>query len=121
MFLKLNHQKLDVYSTARELVIACYRLSDILPAEERYGLKSQIRRAAVSVCLNIAEGASRRSADERKRFYEIARGSLIEVDAALDVANSLGYLVNYDLKTIEHSIVSTFKLLCGMINPGPKS
>jgi four helix bundle protein len=57
----------------------------------------------------------------KKEIYEIARGSLIEVDAALDVANSLGYLVNYDLKTIEESIVSTFKLLCGMINPDPKS
>jgi len=51
----------------------------------------QIRRAALSVCLNIAEGASRKSAAERKRYYEVARGSIIEIDAALDVSAELKY------------------------------
>jgi four helix bundle protein len=54
-------------------------------------MASQIRRAALSVHLNIAEGCSRRSETERKRYYEVARGSLIEIDAALDIADSLNY------------------------------
>lgn len=57
-----------------------------LPTDEKFGMISQIRRAALSVHLNLAEGASRKSPVERKRFYEVARSSLVEVDAALDVA-----------------------------------
>jgi len=63
-----------------------------LTREERYNLIRQIRRAALSVHLNIAEGASGKSLGERKRFYEIARGSVIEIDAALDVAEDMGYI-----------------------------
>lgn len=75
--------------------MACYRLTTILPPEEKFGMTSQIRRAALSVHLNIAEGASGRSDAERKRYYEIARGSLVEIDAALDVANDLNLLLHY--------------------------
>ena len=63
-----------------------------LTREERYNLIRQIRRAALSVHLNIAEGASGKSLGEGKRFYEIARGSVIEIDAALDVAEDMGYI-----------------------------
>lgn len=77
---------------------------------------SQIRRAALSVHLNIAEGASRKSLAERKRFYEIARGSIIEIDAIIDVAHDLNYLQGYDTKSLELSMVLCFKLLSGLIN-----
>ena len=56
-------------------------------------MSQQIRRAALSVHLNIAEGCSRRSQAERKRFYEIARGSVVEIDTALDIAVDLKYLL----------------------------
>jgi len=56
-----------------------------LPAEERFNMVQQIRRAALSVYLNITEGCSRRSVAERKRFYEISRGSIIEIDAVLEL------------------------------------
>ena len=79
-------------------------------------MTSQIRRAALSMHLNIAEGASRRSETERKRFYEIARGSLIEVDAALEIAIDLEYLTNQNLKTIEETMIKCFKMLTGMIH-----
>lgn len=82
MFLQLNHQKLEVFKTSGLVVSECYRLSKTLPVEEKFGMISQIRRAALSVYLNIAEGASRKSELERRRYYEIARGSLIEIDAA---------------------------------------
>ncbi len=115
MFLKLNHQKLDVYHTSKKFVFECYKLTQSLPAEEKFGMISQIRRAALSVHLNIAEGSSRKSETERKRYYEIARGSIIEIDAALDIANDLGFLKNIKFETLETSIVSCFKLLSGLI------
>src|SRR6188474_3713900 len=96
MFLKLHHQKLDIYGASRQFVLECYRLTLALPNEEKFGMITQIRRAALSVHLNIAEGASRKSEVERKRYYEIARGSLIEIDAAVDIAHGLNYLIKYN-------------------------
>jgi four helix bundle protein len=101
MFLKLNHQKLDIYNYSQILVLECYKLSKYLPDSEKFGMVSQIRRAALSVHLNIAEGASRKSEIERKRFYEISRSSIVEIDAALDIANKLEYLINYDTSKLE--------------------
>ena len=115
MFLQLNHQKLDVYKFSKTFVLECYKLTKHLPAEERFGMISQIRRAALSVHLNIAEGASRKSENERKRYYEIARGSVIEIDAALDIANGLRYLENYNLDALREFMILTFKTLCGLI------
>ena len=97
MFLKLTHTKFDVYKTAGELVIECYQLMSLLPSDEKFNLVSQIKRAALSVKLNIAEGASRKSVTERRRFYEIARGSVVELDSAFDVCIALKFL---DIKVV---------------------
>ncbi len=115
MFLKLNHQKLDIYNYSQILVLECYKLSKYLPDSEKFGMVSQIRRAALSVHLNIAEGASRKSEIERKRFYEISRSSIVEIDAALDIANKLEYLINYDTSKVGDAIVKCFKILTGLI------
>ncbi len=115
MFLKLDHQKLVVFAASKEFVLECYRLTLSLPLEEKFAMSSQIRRAALSVHLNIAEGFSRKSEKERKRFFEIARGSLIEIDAALDIAISLNYLQNFKLNMLEEKILNCFKLLTGLI------
>ncbi len=96
MFLKLNHQKPDIYHFSQTFVLECYKLSKHLSVNEKFEMVSQIRSAALSVHLNIAEGASRKSGVERKRFYEISRSSIVEIDAALDIANGLEYLKNYD-------------------------
>lgn len=79
MFLQVNHQNLEVFKTSRLVVSECYRLSKTLPVEEKFGMISQIRRAALSVYLNIAEGASRKSELERKKYYEIAKGLLLKL------------------------------------------
>lgn len=76
---------------------------------------AQIRRAALSVHLNIAEGSSRKSEAERKRYYEIARGSVIEIDAALDIAVELVYLNAVNTKSLGESMIRCFKLLTGLI------
>lgn len=88
MFLTLHHQRLDVYMASKKFVLECYKLTKPLPQDEKLGMISQIRRAALSVHLNIYEGASRKSQAERRRYYEVARGSVIEIDAALDLAKS---------------------------------
>ena len=115
MFLALNHQRLDVYSASSELVFECYKLCKRLPAEEKFGLISQVRRAALSVHLNVAEGSSRKSESERKRYYEIARGSIIEIDAALDMANKLNYLETLNVKDLGRAMIKCFKLITGLI------
>jgi len=75
MFLQLAHTKLDVYQFSQQLALECYRLTKQFPNEEKFALVQQIRRAAISVHLNLAEGCSRKSLAERKRFFEISRGS----------------------------------------------
>ena len=117
MFLKLNHQKLDIYNVSKRFVQECYKLTKSLPSEEKFGMISQIRRAALSVHLNIAEGSSRRSESERRRYYEIARGSVIEIDPALDIATDLGYLANKQLDSLGESMIRCFKILTGLIDP----
>jgi four helix bundle protein len=82
--------------------------TDPLP---KFGLISQIRRAAISVLMNIAEGCSRKSEKERKRFYEIARGSIIGIDAALEIANGLGYLKNANLSVIGDKMIRCFIMI----------
>lgn len=121
MFLTLNHPKLEVYTLSRAFVLECYRLTKALPADEKFGMISQIRKAALSVHLNIAEGASRKSEIERKRYYEVARGSVIEIDAAIDIANDLEYLKTIDINKLGLSMITCFKLLTGLIQSDLKN
>ena len=115
MFLQLGHTRLDVYQNSKLLLLECYKITNSFPANERCAMIQQIRRAAVSVHLNIAEGASRKSAAERRRFFEISRGSVIEIDTAIDIACSLQYINTNDLKYLGELIIKTFKQLTGMI------
>ncbi|MFT4092874.1 MAG: four helix bundle protein [Niabella sp.] len=116
MFLTLNHQHLDVYKASKTLLVESYKLSRALPDYEKFAMASQIRRAALSNMLNLAEGSSRKSVIERKRYFEIARGSVIEIDAALDAANELQYLDKYEINRMGNSIQDSFKLITGLIN-----
>lgn len=115
MFLQLSHTKLDVFQVSRQLVLECYKITKNFPSEEKFALVQQIRRAALSVHLNIAEGCSRTSAVERKRFFEVSRGSVIEIDAALDIALSLTYCTETQLGNLGQLIIKVFKLLSGMM------
>lgn len=76
----------------------------------------QLRRAALSVKLNLAEGASRKSGAERNRFIEVARGSIVEIDAALETAVDLNYLKPEKLTTIGESLNKSFAMLSNMID-----
>lgn len=115
MFLQLNHQQLDIYKLSRVFVKDCYYATRNFPPEEKFALVQQIRRAALSVQLNIAEGCSRKSEAERKRFFEISRGSVIEIDAALDAASDIGYCSKENLKELGVSLVRCFSMLSKLV------
>ena len=110
MFLQLAHTKLNVFQFSQELVIECYKITRQFPADEKFALVQQIRRAALSVHLNIAEGCSRKSKIERIRYFEIARGSVIEIDTAIEIACKLSYVTSDCLRSLGNSIINTFKL-----------
>src|SRR3990172_4088398 len=88
---KRPHYNLDAWKEAMALVKSVYQLTQIFPKEEIYGLTSQIRRAAVSVPSNLADGAARTGKSEFARFLSIARGSLSELETQLLIAADLGY------------------------------
>ncbi|HET6434830.1 MAG TPA: four helix bundle protein [Xanthomonadaceae bacterium] len=90
------HYDLDVWKDAMRLARGIYRVSAAFPETERYGLATQIRRAAVSVASNIAEGAGRGSRLEYARHLRIARGSLMELDTQLWIARDLEFASDID-------------------------
>lgn len=86
-----SFEDLGVWQKAHQFVLAIYRFTREFPPDERFGLTSQIRRAAVSVPANIAEGFPKRSVSDKTRFFNIAQGSLEEVHYYLVLAHDLGY------------------------------
>ncbi len=113
--LELKHKKLKVWKLAMEFVIKIYELTEKFPTKEMYNLISQIRRSAVSIPSNIAEGSARSSSNERRRFYEISRSSLAELDTQLEIALDLTYCRQEDLdkisKQMNHLFASLSKLI----------
>jgi len=113
--LKLNHKNLDVWQLSIKLISNIYQATSKYPREELFGLVSQTRRAAVSISANIAEGSSRKSLIERKRFYEIARSSLVEVDNHIEVADELGYLQAETVAELDLKLNELFAKLSKLI------
>ena len=91
-----THEKLDVWKKAVDFVVEIYRVTDDFPKDERFGLVSQLRRAAVSIPANLAEGAARSFAKETLHFISNAQGSASEVATELLIATRLGYLSETD-------------------------
>ena len=91
-----GHYKLEARKRARELVLSVYKLTQTFPKEEMFGLAAQMRRAAVSIPSNIAEGAARAGEREFAQFLNISRGSLSELETQLFIATDLGYIKNSD-------------------------
>jgi len=85
------HERLEVWRDAMDFVEAVYRFSASFPADERFGLSAQLRRAAVSIPSNIAEGAARKSRRDYLRFLSVARGSVSEADTQIKIAVRLGF------------------------------
>jgi four helix bundle protein len=111
-----RYRELIVWQRAMEMVTSAYALARQLPEEERYALASQIRRAAVSVPANIAEGQARQYRREFVQALMIARGSLAELDTLLVIAVSLGYASQRDIDAAQRQISSTRQLLDRLIH-----
>ena len=109
-----SHRDLDVWQQSIGLVREIYLVTRIFPPEEQYCLTNQMRRAAVSVPSNIAEGAARDSSKEFKRFLAISRGSLAELETQVLIAADLGYLEH--CSTISQKIEHIRKMLHGLYN-----
>ncbi|MBQ8721003.1 MAG: four helix bundle protein [Paludibacteraceae bacterium] len=109
-----NFEKLNAYQNARLLVKDVYNLLDKFPQKEEFALKSQLRRAVVSIPSNIAEGIGRISDKEKIHFIEIAYSSLMEVYCQLQLANDLNYITNSDFDQIKPLIEDNAKLLSGL-------
>ena len=108
------HQKLEAWSRAIELVIDVYKSTDQFPKEERYGLTGQIRRAAVSIPANLAEGAGRRSQKEFAHFLSNAQGSASEVETELVIAYRLGYLSSERYSALSSKSDSIGRMITGL-------
>jgi four helix bundle protein len=108
-----NHKDLEVWKQSIDLVSTVYRVTKTFPHEELYGLANQMRRAAVSIPSNIAEGAARNSRKEFSQFLHIALGSLSEVETQSIIAKRLGYLD--DFGDVEEQIQTVRKLILGLI------
>ncbi|MCB0453267.1 MAG: four helix bundle protein [Aequorivita sp.] len=95
-----NYRELEIWKNGVIIVEKIYEISAKLPNDEKFGLRSQITRGSVSIPSNIAEGCSRNSEIEFKRFLEIAMGSLFEVETQLTICEHVGFLEESDLKDI---------------------
>ena len=105
-----NFRNLNVWIEAMKLVKEVYKLSDKLPVNEKYGLRSQTTRAAVSIPANIAEGCSRSSETDFKRFLEIALGSAFELETHLLIIEDL-LGIKYDFTSIKELLEKEQKML----------
>ena len=111
--MEFTFEKLDVWRKSRKLVKEIYALTASLPNIERYALADQIRRSAISIPSNIAEGSWRPSVKERVRFTEIAYGSLMECYNQLILSVDLGYTDYAQLEALKPNIEEVAKMLSG--------
>lgn len=114
-----NYRELIVWQDAIKIAKQVYELTGKFPKQETYALADKIRRAAVSVPSNIAEGQARKSPGDFKRFLHIALGSLAEVDTQLVLAQEFGYLDKEDIEPMDEKIQDLRKKLYALINSLP--
>lgn len=110
-----NFTDLNAWKEGHLLVIGIYNITRTFPTTEQFGLSSQLRRAAVSITSNIAEGFSRSSYVEKARFFAIAHGSLTEVQNQLLVGRDVGYILLDDFKKLAEQSTVVHKLLNGLL------
>ena len=111
-----DYSSLNVWKGAKSLVSDIYRLTHQFPSNENYGLTSQIRRCAVSVPSNIAEGCGRNHSKDSIQFFYISRGSLYELETQIHISLDLEYINKEELINILNQITVCKKLLNGFIN-----
>jgi four helix bundle protein len=111
-----NFRKLQIWNDGIDQVVSVYSITRLFPSEEKFGLCSQMQRASVSIPSNIAEGCSRNSDLEFKRFLEIAMGSAFELETQTIIAEKLGYISNEQLLKEIGSLDGLQKQINGLIS-----
>jgi four helix bundle protein len=114
--INMEYNKLEVWVEARKLTNLIYELSKVFPKEEIYGLTNQMRRCAVSIPSNIAEGCGRQTAKDTINFLHISRGSLYELETQCYVALDQKYIDENNFNIVFNQMQSCKKLLNGFIN-----
>lgn len=114
MILK-SYKELIVWQKSIELIKLLYKITSLFPKNEQYGIVAQIRRAAISVASNIAEGYGRRSHKEYLQFYAIAYGSALELETQLIIARELGFASESTMKNAESLLTEVIKMLYVMV------
>ena len=109
-----SYRELDVWQLAMDIVVHVYRVTRTFPAEEKFGLTAQLRRAAISIPSNIAEGHSRLGSGEFRRFVSIARGSGGEVETQLAVAIALEFVGADELVSLFAQLNRLSRMLFGL-------
>jgi four helix bundle protein len=109
------HRKLKVWQASVNFVAELYKALETLPAQERFGLTSQLQRAAVSIPSNIAEGAARKHTKELIQFLYVARGSISELDTQLEICLRVGYLEKAVHERFSTKLDEISKMLNGLI------
>ncbi len=110
-----NFTDLEAWKVSHRLAIDVYQATKKFPKEELFGIVSQLRRAAVSVTSNLAEGFSRNSAKDKAQFYAIAKGSLTELESQLLICRDIAYLPVSEHQALEEQIRKANKLINGLI------
>ena len=109
-----GYRKLVAYQKAKEVVKRTYKLLKKFPAEERYAMCDQLRRASVSITSNIAEGVNRYSVKDKSHFIEMSYGSLMEVSSQMEIAEELGYITSAERLSMDQLIEEVARLLSGL-------
>lgn len=109
-----GYRKLIAYQKAKELVKRTYKLLKKFPADERFAICDQLRRASVSITSNIAEGVTRYSVKDKAHFIEMSYGSLMEVSSQFEVAEDLGYISSEERLSVDQLIEEVARLLSGL-------
>lgn len=110
-----DYKELDLWKEARKLVSDVYQLASDLPSDEKFGLKSQLQRAAVSVPSNIAESFGRSTSADTQRFLIIARGSLFELETQLYLCLDLQLISESEMKSTREQVLLSIRLLNGYL------
>ena len=108
------HERLDVWKKGIDFVVALYKTTETFPKDEKFGLTSQLRRAAVSIPANIAEGAGRKSHREFAHFLSNSQGSASEVETELLIASKLSYIDEKSYASLRASLDEIGRMLTGL-------
>lgn len=114
--LELSHKKLIAWQKAIAMLPLVYNICQKLPKEEIFNLVIQMKRAALSVSNNLAEGAARKTKAEKNRFFEISRSSIVEIDNCLIACLELNFLTKEDISILISALLEEFKLITGLID-----